>query len=159
MKDTYIDVVALLERTHRRFLEVVKLELDNLGIPDINNMQAMILFNIGDLEMTVGELTTRGCYLGANVSYNVKKMLEAGYIVQQRSLHDRRAVKVRLTEKGLALRAKLASMHDRHVVSLAQGLEQADDLVAAHKTLRKLERFWTQILAFGTRPAQVTPAA
>ncbi|HZT51208.1 MAG TPA: MarR family winged helix-turn-helix transcriptional regulator, partial [Stellaceae bacterium] len=111
------------------------------------------------LEMTVGELTTRGCYLGANVSYNVKKMLEAGYIVQQRSLHDRRAVKVRLTEKGLALRAKLAGMHDRHVVSLTQVLEQTDDLVSTHKTLRKLERFWTQVLAFGKRPNQVTPAA
>lgn len=159
MESTYIDVIALLERTHRRFLEVVKLELDNLGVQDINNMQAMILFNIGDLEMTVGELTTRGCYLGANVSYNVKKMLETGYIAQQRSLHDRRAVKVRLTEKGLALRAKLAGMHDRHVVSLAQVLEQSEDLVSTHKTLRKLEQFWTQVLAFGTRPTQVSPAA
>jgi DNA-binding MarR family transcriptional regulator len=159
MQATYIDIIALLERAHRRFLEVVKLELDNLGVPDINNMQAMILFNIGDLEMTVGELTTRGCYLGANVSYNVKKMLETGYIVQQRSLHDRRAVKVRLTEKGLTLRAKLADMHDRHVASLAQILEQSDDLLSTHKTLRKLERFWTQVLAFGTRPTQVSPAA
>ena len=81
MQTTYADIIALLERAHRGFLEVVKLELDNLRVPDINNMQAMILFNIGDFEMTVGELTTRGCYLGANVSYNVKKLLENGYIV------------------------------------------------------------------------------
>ena len=34
-----------------------------------------MLFNIGDAEMTVGELTLRGCYLGSNVSYNVRKMV------------------------------------------------------------------------------------
>ena len=70
----YLDVIALVERPHRQFLEVVKLELDTQGVHDINNVQAMILFNIGDPEMTVGELTLRGCYLGSNVSYNVKKM-------------------------------------------------------------------------------------
>ena len=96
MQTAYLDVVALIERLHRQFLEVVKLELDTQGVHDINNVQAMILFNIGDLEMTVGELTLRGCYLGSNVSYNVKKMVENNYLVQERSAHDRRSVRVRL---------------------------------------------------------------
>ena len=107
MNTAYLEVIALVERLHRHFLEVVKLELEGLGIHDINNIQGMMLFNIGDAEMTVGELTLRGCYLGSNVSYNVKKMVENGYLAQQRSLHDRRSIHVRLTEKGARLRDRL----------------------------------------------------
>src|ERR1700689_640012 len=112
MNNGYLEVISLVERLHRHFLEVVKLELDGLGIHDINNVQGLMLFNIGDAEMTVGELTLRGCYLGSNVSYNVKKMLENGYIVQERSSHDRRSVRVRLSDKGLALHGKISKMHE-----------------------------------------------
>ncbi len=111
MNTAYLEVISLVERLHRHFLEVVKLELEGLGIHDINNVQGMMLFNIGDAEMTVGELTLRGCYLGSNVSYNVKKMVENGYLTQQRSLHDRRSIHVRLTEKGIRLRDRLTAMH------------------------------------------------
>src|ERR1700748_836077 len=104
MNKAYLNVISLIERLHRQFLEVVKLELDGMGIRDINNVQAMVLFNIGDAEMTVGELTLRGCYLGSNVSYNVKNMVEQGYLAQRRSVHDRRSVHVRLTEKAKMLR-------------------------------------------------------
>src|SRR6201997_4030374 len=113
MSDAYLEVISFIGRVHRQFLEVVKLELDGMGIRDINNVQAMMLFNIGEAEMTVGELTLRGCYLGSNVSYNVKKMVENGYLVQQRSLHDRRSVHVHLTEKGCELRDRLTEMHRR----------------------------------------------
>ncbi len=130
MNNTYLEVISLVERLHRHFLEVVKLELEGLGIHDINNVQGMMLFNIGDAEMTVGELTLRGCYLGSNVSYNVKKMVENGYLVQQRSLHDRRSVHVRLTEKGFKLRDRLTAMHRRHAEMLPQALVGADDLQA-----------------------------
>lgn len=142
MNNTYLEVISLVERLHRHFLEVVKLELEGLGIHDINNVQGMMLFNIGDAEMTVGELTLRGCYLGSNVSYNVKKMVENGYLVQQRSLHDRRSVHVRLTEKGFKLRDSLTTMHRRHAEMLPQALVGAEDLQGASVTLRRLERFW-----------------
>ena len=104
MNNSYLEVISLVERLHRQFLEVVKLELEGLRVHDINNVQAMMLFNIGDAEMTVGELTLRGCYLGSNVSYNVKKMVENGYLEHERSVHDRRSIHVRLTEKGGKLR-------------------------------------------------------
>src|SRR5262249_37950610 len=159
MQNAYLDLIALVERLHRQFLEVVKLELDTHQIHDINNVQAMILYNIGELEMTVGELTLRGCYLGSNVSYNVKKMLENDYIVQERSAHDRRSVRVRLSEKGFALHAKINKMHERHIASLMQGVVQSDDLISAHKTLRRLERFWNHAVEMGSRAAQVHPAA
>jgi DNA-binding MarR family transcriptional regulator len=93
------------------------------------------------------------------VSYNVKKMLENDYIVQERSPHDRRSVRVRLSDKGLALHAKISKMHDRHVASLLQGIVQNEDMIGAHKTLRRLERFWTQAVELGARNAQFPPAA
>ena len=145
MDAAYLDVIALVERLHRQFLEVVKLELDGQGVHDINNVQAMILFNIGDLEMTVGELTLRGCYLGSNVSYNVKKMVENGYLVQERSLHDRRSIHVHLTEKGCELRDSLTAMHQRHLEMLSQAELTADDLQAVGVTLRRLEQFWLRV--------------
>jgi DNA-binding MarR family transcriptional regulator len=102
----------------------------------------MMLFNIGDAEMTVGELTLRGCYLGSNVSYNVKKMVENEYLAHERSVHDRRSIHVRLTEKGIKLRDSLIVMHRRHAEMLSRAALSADDLQAAGVTLRRLERFW-----------------
>src|SRR5579859_1297244 len=135
MKAAYLETIGLIERLHRHFLEIVKLELDGLGIHDINNVQGLILYNIGDAEMTVGELTLRGCYLGSNVSYNVKKMVENGYLVQERSEHDRRSIHVRLSDKGLDLCAKLDAMHDRHVNNLAATQVDQTALTEASVTL------------------------
>jgi DNA-binding MarR family transcriptional regulator len=142
MNNFYLEVISLVERLHRQFLEVVKLELEGLRVHDINNVQAMMLFNIGDAEMTVGELTLRGCYLGSNVSYNVKKMVENGYLAHERSVHDRRSIHVRLTEKGGKLRDRLGAMHERHGQMLSQTTLAADDLQNTGVTLRRLERFW-----------------
>src|ERR1700747_1026985 len=135
MNNAYLEVISLVERLHRHFLEVVKLELEGLGIHDINNVQGMMLFNIGDAEMTVGELTLRGCYLGSNVSYNVKKMVENGYLAQERAAHERGSVHVRLTEKGRRLRDRLTLMHQRHVAMLADTALSLDDLKAVNITL------------------------
>jgi DNA-binding MarR family transcriptional regulator len=142
MTNGYLETISLVERLHRQFLEVVKLELEGLRIHDINNVQGLMLFNIGDTEMTVGELTTRGCYLGSNVSYNVKKMVENGYIVQERSVHDRRSIHVQLTQKGRDLRDRLSAMHKRHVEMLSQTQITDADLQGVAVTLRRLERLW-----------------
>ena len=95
MKQSYLETIRLIERLHRRFLDVIKTELDRLGIEDINNVQTLILSNISNEQLTVGELTARGYYLGSNVSYNVKKLVENGYLNQERSPHDRRMTRVR----------------------------------------------------------------
>ncbi len=160
MKDAYLNTIALIERLHRQFLEVVRTELDSLSVQDINNVQALILFNIGGAELTVGELTLRGCYLGSNVSYNVKKMVENGYLIQERSAHDRRSIRVRLSQKGLGLCAQLDAMHDRHVEALSQTPVNTDVLTEASGTLRRVDRFWTQIVDRGARMiTRVSPAA
>ena len=154
MDNPYLEVISYVERLHRQFLEVVKLELEGFGIHDINNVQAMMLFNIGDAEMTVGELTLRGCYLGSNVSYNVKKMVENEYLAYERSAHDRRSIHVRLTEKGIKLRDSLMAMHRRHVEMLPRAAVSAEDLQSAGVTLRRLERFWIRAADLVQRPQQ-----
>ncbi len=154
MTNDYLEVISLVERLHRHFLEVVKLELDGLGIHDINNVQGLMLFNIGDAEMTVGELTLRGCYLGSNVSYNVKKMVENGYLVQERSVHDRRSIHVKLTDKGRALCERLSGMHQRHIEMLGQTAVTDGDLQGVIVTLRRLERFWIRASDLVQRPGQ-----
>jgi len=145
--ESYLETIRLTERLHRQFLEVVKNELEQLGIEDLNNVQSLILFNIGKNEYTVGELTGRGYYLGSNVSYNVRKMVEHGYLVQERSTHDRRSVRVRLTPKGLALWENLDAMFDRQVSALA-ALESADELESANGAYKRLERFWMGLSDF-----------
>ncbi len=109
----------------------------------------MILYNVGEDEMTVGELTIRGYYLGSNVSYNVKKMVENDYLIQERSVHDKRSIRVRLSDKGAALRKMISDMFDRHEEQI-QGSEITDErLDDMNKTLKMLERFWAQQTNFG----------
>ena len=141
---SYLDVISLIERLHREFLELVKLELESLRIRDINNVQALLLFNVGDAEMTVGELTSRGCYLGSNVSYNVKKMVESGYLRAERSAHDLRSTYVKLTNKAVHLCDQLRKMHIRHADLLSTNRMTESDLQNIKATLHQLERFWME---------------
>lgn len=138
----YYEAIQLIERLHRHFLDVLKVELDRKNIQDINNVQSMILFNIGDEEMTVGELTIRGYYLGSNVSYNVKKMVENDYLVQERSVHDKRSIRVRLSEKGKELKDGITDMFKRHEEQIKGTNISEDSLASLNETLKNLERFW-----------------
>jgi DNA-binding MarR family transcriptional regulator len=150
----YLDTISLIERLHRQFLDVVKAELDARDVRDINNVQALILFNIADKQVTVGELTARGYYLGSNVSYNLKKMVEHGYLEQARSPHDRRAVNVRMTQKGESLWADLSQMFERQAAKLATGSVTPQSLEGAQGALRGLERFWDRTRQDVTRDAE-----
>jgi DNA-binding MarR family transcriptional regulator len=138
----YYETIHIIERLHRQSLDVLKLELDRLGIQDINNVQSLILYSVGSDQLTVGELTLRGYYLGSNVSYNLKKMVEAGYLVQERSLHDRRSVRIKVSPKGAALRLRLDDFFERdgrHLVDAGLGQKE---LASLSEMLNKLERFW-----------------
>ena len=148
MQHPYYQTILLIERLHRHFLEVVKAELDRLGIQDINNVQSLILYNIGTDELTVGELTARGYYLGSNVSYNVKKMVEKGYLEQERSMHDRRSVRLRVSDKGLALRSKLSTMFETQVQALDGVDVSGNSLGQINETLLRLERFWSNRITY-----------
>jgi DNA-binding MarR family transcriptional regulator len=148
VKQSYLDSFRVLERVHRQFLEVIKTELDRLGVQDINNVQSLILFNISEDELTVGELTNRGYYLGSNVSYNVRKMVENGYLTQHRSTHDRRSIRVKLSDKGLDLAHKMNDFFDRHAAALEESPINEDELKLSSDVLRKMERFWGNIITY-----------
>lgn len=74
----YLQGLRLIERLHRLLLDVIKDEFDRQGGAELNSVQALLLYNIGEGELTAGELKTRGYYLGSNVSYNLKKLVEMG---------------------------------------------------------------------------------
>ena len=145
MKQVYTDSILLIERLHRRFLDVVKAELDRLKIDDVNNVQTLILYNISDEQLTIGELTNRGYYLGSNVSYNVKKLVENGYLAQERAPHDKRSTRIKLSPKAVDLCKKIDALYLRNVEVLSKETTEGE-LASLNKTLTHLETFWTHYI-------------
>lgn len=150
---TYYEMIHQIERLHRQSLDLLKLELDALGIDDINNVQSLILYVVGTDQLTVGELTMRGYYLGSNVSYNVKRMVTNGYLAQERSTRDRRSIRVRVSPKGLALREQIDAIFDRHARALAASGFTAEPNQQLDGLLARLEQFWAR------ETEAMTPAA
>ena len=148
VRPAYLESLTLVERLHRRLLDVIKDEFDRRGRADINSVQALLLYNIGDKELTAGELRTRGYYLGSNVSYNLKKLVELGFLDHQRSRVDRRSVRIRLTEQGQEVRRIVDALYQKHVKTVEQvGGISSEEFATLNKSLHRLERFWTdQIL-------------
>ena len=148
IRPLYLDALTLVERLHRRLLDVIKDEFDRRGRSDINAIQALLLFNIGNSELTAGELRSRGYYLGSNVSYNLKKLVELGFLDHQRSRVDRRSVRIRLTPQGQEIRRVVDTLYQKHVRTVEQvGGISNEEFATLNKSLHRLERFWTdQIL-------------
>jgi DNA-binding MarR family transcriptional regulator len=148
MQPLYLNTVMLIERLHRRLLEVIKSELDRRGWADLNSVQAFLIYNIGEQEITAGELRTRGYYLGSNVSYNLKKLVELGFLDHQRSPGDRRSVHIKLTKNGHEVHGIVAALYRKHITTVEQvGGIDCEEFYTLTKSLRRLERFWTdQIL-------------
>lgn len=145
----YLESLALVERLHRLLLDVIKDEFERLDILDINAVQALLLFNVGDNEVTAGELKSRGYYQGSNVSYNLKKLVDAGYMHHQRCDADRRSVRVRLTERGQRICAQVGELFDRHAAALEErGTAGAAELGEVNRSLRRLERFWSEQIRY-----------
>lgn len=144
----YMDALKLVERLHRRLLDVIKDEFERRGRSDVNSVQALLLFNIGDSEVTAGELRSRGYYQGSNVSYNLKKLVDMGYVNHERSKTDRRSVRISLSDKGLEISEIVSDLYERHINTIEQvGGIAAEDFQSLNKSLQRLERFWTdQIL-------------
>ncbi len=145
----YLEALALVERLHRLLLDVIKDEFERVGVLEINAVQALLLFNIGDNEVTAGELKTRGYYQGSNVSYNLKKLVEMDYMHHQRCEIDRRSVRVRLTPKGREIRDVVTDLFQRH----AEGLEtrnviSGEGIADITASLKRVERYWTDQIRY-----------
>ena len=148
IKNRYLESLTLIERLHRRLLDVIKDEFERNGEQDVNSVQALLLFNIGDSELTAGELKTRGYYQGSNVSYNLKKLVEQGYVSHERSSADKRSVRISLTDRGQEIREQIDTLYNRQLLSLREVADiDVDEFDRLNKALGRLERFWTdQIL-------------
>jgi DNA-binding MarR family transcriptional regulator len=145
----YLETLNLIERLHRQLLDVIKDELDRRDEREINSVQALLLFNVGDQELTAGELRTRGHYLGSNVSYNLKKLVDMGYIHYKRSDTDRRSVRVSLTDKGHEARDIVSKLYLRQLGSVQSvGEVSDDDVKGLNKSLVRLERFWSDQIRY-----------
>lgn len=149
IRSLYLESLQLVERLHRRLLDVIKDEFDRNGRSDINAIQALLLFNIGSSELTAGELRSRGYYLGSNVSYNLKKLVDLDFINHQRSRIDRRSVRVSLTPKGREIADLVGALYDRHIGSIEKvgGIGQ-DEFQQMNKALQRLDRFWNDTIAY-----------
>lgn len=148
-KGHYLKSLRMIERLHRLLLDVIKDEFERIGRTDVNSVQALLLFNIGEAELTAGELRSRGYYLGSNVSYNLKKLVEAGYIHHERSSSDRRSVRVSLTDKGKEICDVINDLYNRQMNSLEQvGGVNDSDLDKMNQSLLRLERFWADQIRY-----------
>ncbi|MGC2415427.1 MAG: winged helix DNA-binding protein [Stellaceae bacterium] len=145
MNNLYLNLIQLLPEIHRRFMEAIKMDLEELKIHDINNVQSIILFSISDTEQSIGELTSRGVHMRSNVSYNVKKMVENDYLTQEHSPYDRRVSYVSLTEKGRKLREELTMAHQRRIDLISEITLSIDELQATISVLHHLDRLWADI--------------
>ncbi|MDF1735054.1 MAG: winged helix DNA-binding protein [Minwuia sp.] len=146
--ENYRSATRLIERLHRLYLDVIRAELDRMGIDDLSAVQALLLSNIGTAEVNVKTLMERGYYQGSNASYNLKKLVEAGYIEQFRSSHDRRATIVRLTSAGLDLCESLDASEERFATGFDDSGHAFTEMVSR---MTALERGWTDHIRFGPR--------
>ena len=139
----YLDTLSMVERLHRLLLDVIKDEFERLGVLEINAVQALLLFNIADNEVTAGELRSRGYYQGSNVSYNLKKLVDMGFMHHQRCEIDRRSVRVRLTEKGREVHKVVSGLFDRHAGTMsADAVVGGAAICAINEGLSRIEKFW-----------------
>jgi DNA-binding MarR family transcriptional regulator len=147
----YHDIARIVERMHRRFLDVVRVELSRVGIDDISPVQVLMLMNIGTEELSVRDLMERGYYLGSNASYNLKQLVETGYVDRAPSLRDRRSARLRLSEKGMSLCGELRRLEATQADTLIRTEDDSGDFDVTYRTLRKLERAWSDIIRYDGR--------
>ena len=150
MSDVYGQLTQMIERLHRRMLDVIRFELEQAGVSDINPAQALMLTKIDGREVALRDIIERGYYIGSNASYNIKQLVEADYVVQKRSDHDKRSVKVSLTVKGQELCKKLVEFNAAQADRLAGTKEATAQMSATIDVLRNLENSWSEYLRYGS---------
>jgi len=149
MLNQYMSTLSFIERLHRLLLDVIKDEFERVNMLEINAVQALLLFNIGDNEVTAGELKSRGYYQGSNVSYNLKKLVEMEFMHHQRCEIDRRSVRVKLTPKGREVRDIVSELFERHAEGLqSKGVLGPEGLIDITGSLKRMERYWTDQIRY-----------
>ena len=147
--EMYIQITRMIERLHRRHLDMLRYELDRLGVDGISAAQALMLTKMRGQSISVRDLVERGYYLGSNVSYNIKQLVNSGLVVQERSSHDRRSLRVNLTDKGEELCRQIEEAETKHAAALGTQSDETDQIDAACQLLRRLETNWSDYLRYG----------
>jgi len=147
--ESFLKSLSLLEQAHRRLHDVVKDDLERGGERSLTGVQALLLYEIGEGEAPASVLRARGAFAGTSLSYNVKKLQEGGYLIQTRSEDDKRTVTLRLTERGLKVRDRVANLFEKQATALEPTASvRHDDLSQLNKTISRLERFWSDQIRF-----------
>ena len=144
----YTDLGRVMESITRRFLDVLRMELARVGVTDLSPTQALMLLHIGTEELSVRDLLERGYYLGSNASYNLKHLVEAGYVDRSPSQRDRRAARLKLSDRGLATCEALKKLEAMRADSLLRTDSDGADFETTYRTLRRLERAWTDLIRY-----------
>ncbi|MBK1841635.1 transcriptional regulator [Azospirillum sp. TSH100] len=144
----YTDLGRVMESITRRFLDVLRMELARIGVTDLSPTQALMLLHIGTEELSVRDLLERGYYLGSNASYNLKHLVEAGYVDRSPSQRDRRAARLKLSDRGLATCEALKKLEAMRADSLLRTDSDGADFETTYRTLRRLERAWTDLIRY-----------
>ncbi|MDX9689181.1 MAG: MarR family transcriptional regulator [Proteobacteria bacterium] len=142
-----------IERMHRRFLDVVRLEMGRVGVRDISPVQILMLSNIGTETISVRDLIERGYYLGSNASYNLKQLVEGGYVDRQASKRDRRSALLKITSKGTDVLSKLSALQSQWAEPILRD-NNGEAVETTYKMLRTLERCWSDAVRYA-EPAAI----
>lgn len=141
MKQSYFRLAIVSERLHRLFLEVIRQELNRLSVRDITSVQCLILYHLGIAggKINIGEFSKRGYYLGANISYNLAKIVKNGYFQQIPDPDDKRSSYVKLSKKGAKLYETLEELFDNHEKELKESGIENLNLIEINHQLNNVE--------------------
>ena len=145
----HLELVRCIERLHRRYLDLFRVDLMRIGADDLSPAQVMMLFTIGPDDLSVRDLIDRGYYLGSNASYNLKRLVEAGYVERSASPRDRRSARIRLSEKGRRLCELVRSVDEGYHRLVVRDDTELRELEVTFRTLRRIEHTWTDALRSG----------
>ncbi|MBK18810.1 MAG: MarR family transcriptional regulator [Rhodospirillaceae bacterium] len=147
--EIYLQITRMIERLHRRHLDMLRFELDRIGVEGISAAQALMMTKIKGQSISVRDLVERGYYFGSNASYNIKQLVKCGFVIQERSPHDRRSMRLKLTDQGEDLCTQIEIAEAAHAKSLAEDVGEMSEIAGASQVLRNLENTWSNYLRYG----------
>ena len=149
---THIEIVRVIERLHRRSLDLIRADLIRAGVDDLSPSQVMMLLTIGRSELSVRDLIERGYYLGSNASYSLKRLVEAEYVIRTASERDRRSARIRLSEKGQKLCDMIKTIDRTYHRLVTRNEEEIRELESTFRTLKRLEEAWSNAVRYRGLP-------
>lgn len=141
-----LELIDLTGRLRHLFLDIVDEELNYLKIRDVTPIQLMMMYNLKADQLAVGSLVERGLYNGTNPSYNIKKLVASGYVIQEKSSHDHRNTMIKLSQKGKDVCSKIDRAFSDHMSIVEENRPLS--LQKAKESMSILQNFWREAFEF-----------